>query len=401
MVPGLIARWHTDFASIPSEQWDALVDGVTGGTPFLRHGILRAMQDSGSACAQTGWQPHVLTLTDADERLVAAAPIYLKRHSYGEYVFDWSWADAHDRALARDGERYYPKLLGAVPFSPIPGQRLLVHPDIDPARRDLIRGRMLQALSGACTQQGWSSAHLLFVSPPEAELAQAQGWLVRQGVQFHWENRAPTPYADFADFLASMTRDRRKKIQQERRKVQEAGVRFEVRRGPEIRDSDWDFFHRCYAQTYLERGQRPYFTRGFWSQAAAVQPDSWVLFIAKVGDTPIASALLAVDPVSRVAYGRYWGALEQVSCLHFEACYYQPLAWCIEQGMQRFEGGAQGEHKLHRGLLGVPTYSVHWLRHPGLREAVADFLQRETGGMDGYLSELEERSPFKPQDRSA
>jgi predicted N-acyltransferase len=401
MVAGLVTRWHEDFTTIPAAQWDALLEGVPGARPFLRHGVLQAMTDSGSACTKTGWQPHVLTLSDAEGLLVAGCPIYLKSHSYGEYVFDWSWADAHDRALARHGQRYHPKLVGAVPFSPIPGQRLLVHPRYDAAQQADIRRQMLQALSAACDEHDWSSAHLLFVSEAEVAVARELGWLVRQGVQFHWENRSPEPYVDFADFLASMTRDRRKKIQLERRKVQEAGVRFEVRQGAAIQPADWDFFHRCYAQTYLERGQRPYYTRDYWTRAAAAQPDGWALFIAHQGEIPIASALLAVDPVQRVAYGRYWGALQHVSCLHFEACYYQPLEWCIAQGMRRFEGGAQGEHKLHRGLLGVPTHSLHWLMHPGLREAVADFLLRETGGMGHYLSELEERSPFKPQDQSA
>jgi predicted N-acyltransferase len=399
MVPGLAVHWHDALDTIPAAQWDALLANTSGGTPFLRHGLLAAMVDSGSACADTGWQMRCLTLQDAAGVIRAACPVFLKSHSYGEYVFDWAWADAHDRALAAQGQHYYPKLLGAVPFSPIPGQRLLVHPDLPLADQQAARLTILSALTDACAAHGWSSAHVLFLSEAEADLAGAQGWLRRQGVQFHWQNREPEPYLDFEDFLAGMHRDKRKKILQERRKVRDAGITFEVLEGPAISEGDWDFFHRCYAQTYLERGQKPYLTRAFWQMAAQALPDSWVLFVASHGGTRIASALLAIDPVERVAYGRYWGALASVSCLHFEACYYQPLNWCIDQGMRRFEGGAQGEHKLTRGLLPVNTHSVHWLQHEGLRQAVSDFLLREERGISRYIDELDERSPFKPQDQ--
>lgn len=388
--------WHRDWGDIPAGDWDALLTGVEGARPFLCRDVLQAMVDSGSACADTGWQPHVLTVHGADGRLLGACPTFAKSHSYGEYVFDWAWADAHDRALASHGHHYFPKLLGAVPFSPIPGQRLLVHPGLDDAAQAAVRQTLLDALQAECAQQGWSSAHLLFLSEAEALQAERSGWLLRHGVQFHWCNRAPQPFADFDDFLASLHRDKRKKIQQERRKVREAGVHFEVREGGDISLADWDFFYRCYAQTYLERGQQPYLTRAFWQVAAQASPQAWVLFIAQHDGRPIACALLAVDREQGVAYGRYWGALASVSCLHFEACYYQPLSWCIAQGLRRFEGGAQGEHKLARGLLPVTTQSAHWLRHPGLRQAVADFLQREDQGVRAYVNELDERQPFKP-----
>jgi predicted N-acyltransferase len=395
---GLSVHWHDSLADIPADQWDALVGHVPGGTPFLRHGLFAAFIDSGSACAQTGWQPHFLTLQDEAGRILAGSPAFLKSHSYGEYVFDWAWADAHDRALAKHGPRYYPKLLSAVPFSPIPGQRLLVHPDLTTAQQEATRRQLLQACRAQCEQHGWSSAHALFVSDEEAALAQSEGWLLRQGVQFHWQNRVPQAYESFEDFLASLHRDKRKKIQQERRKVREAGVTFEVLEGPTITQADWDFFHLCYSQTYREHGQQPYLTRSFWQQAASALPDCWVLFVASHNGQRIASALLAIDPLQGVAYGRYWGAVANLSCLHFEACYYQPLSWCIERGFQRFEGGAQGEHKLTRGLLPVNTKSVHWLQHEGLRDAVEDFLMREERGIHHYIGELDERSPFKPQD---
>lgn len=395
MVPGLTAHWHADLAQIPADRWDELVLGIEGGTPFLRMGLLKAMVDSGSACRETGWEPSFLTLTDSDGRIQGACPLFLKTHSYGEYVFDWSWADAHDRALGRQGSRYYPKLLSAVPFSPIPGQRLLTRPGLNEAQRNAVRHQLLDALSARCQADGLSSAHILFLSETEADLARHQGWLVRQGVQFHWQNRSPAAFKDFDDFLASLHRDKRKKIQQERRKVREAGVTFKVLQGREIHDADWDFFAQCYAQTYHERGQQPYLSRSFWSSAAAALPDSWVLFIASQDGRKVASALLALDPQQKVAYGRYWGSMVHVPCLHFDACYYQPLAWCIDQGFRRFEGGAQGEHKMARGLLPVRTASAHWLAHPEFSRAVEDFLAREGAGMAGYLDELRERNPFK------
>lgn len=397
MVPALIAHWHDDLSTISPMAWDALLTEVPGAQPFLAHAFLSALVDSGSACAKTGWQPLFLTLQDDSGQVLAACPAFVKHHSYGEYVFDWAWADAHDRALAAHGIHYFPKLLSAVPFSPIPGARLLTHPVLEEAQRCSARLQLLQALSARCAQHGWSSAHALFVSEVEAQEAQAAGWLVRRGVQFHWHNRPGAGYADFADFLASLHRDKRKKIAQERRKVADAGVVFEVREGRDITPADWDFFYRCYSQTYREHGQQPYLSPAFWHAMAQTLPDHWVLFTAYQSGQAVACALLAVDRVQRVAYGRYWGAVAAVSCLHFEACYYQPLAWCIAQGMVRFEGGAQGEHKLARGLLAVTTQSVHWLRHEGLRQAVADFLAREREGIGQYVGELDERQPFKPQ----
>jgi predicted N-acyltransferase len=403
MVAGLSVRWHEGVADIPAAAWDGLASLVEGGSPFLRHALLDAMDRSGSACAATGWHPRFLTVHGPESEgspLWGACPLYLKSHSYGEYVFDWAWADAHDRALASQGQRYHPKLLSAVPFSPIPGQRLLVQPVLDTATRQAVRHALLTAITLACGDQGLSSAHLLFVSDEEVVQAQALGWLSREGVQFHWQSPEP-PWSSFTDFLASLTRDRRKKIQQERRKVADAGVSFEVRTGGQLTPEDWSFLARCYNQTYLEHGQQPYLTAAFWQAMGQHMPEDWVMFIAVRDGQRLAVSLLALDRQHRVAYGRYWGALEHVSCLHFEACYYQPIAWCIAQNYRRFEGGAQGEHKLHRGLLPVSTHSLHWLRHEGLREAVADFLQREKRGMRHYIDELDERCPFKPGDLMA
>jgi len=407
MVAGLALevreQWHDHPGQIEAAQWDALVAGLPGGTPFMRHGFLSAMVDSGSACAETGWHPLFVTLHDDSNRLVAACATFAKTHSYGEYVFDWAWADAHDRAFAEGGARYFPKLLGAVPFSPVPGPRLLVDQQASPEVQQALRERLLQALSQRARLQSWSSAHVLFVSEQEAQAAQAQGWLQRHGVQFHWQNREGDPYFDYDDFLDSLHRDKRKKIKQERRKVRDAGVRFEVLQGAQITPTDWDFFHRCYTQTYWQHGQQPYLTREFWTLASQTRPQDWVLFVAhrpheEGHDERMACALLAVDAELGLAYGRYWGALETVSCLHFEACYYQPMAWCIAQGYQRFEGGAQGEHKLARGLLATPTRSVHWLTHPGFKKAVSDYLSREEHQIRHYIDELDDRKPFKPSD---
>jgi len=275
-----------------------------------------------------------------------------------------------------------------VPFTPVPGARLL-------ARGAHERRLLLRALREIARQHELSSAHLLFLSDADREAARAEGWLLRAGVQFHWQNPAAAPYPDFAAFLAGLQRDKRKKIQQERRRVAEAGITFEILEGEAITAAHWDFFYRCYTLTYQAHHSTPYLTRDFFTRMAATMARHWLLFLARRGSERVACSLIGVDPDRRVAYGRYWGAVEHVPCLHFEACYYQPLQWCIAQRYRRFEGGAQGEHKMARGLLPVPTHSAHWLAHPQFARAVADFLEREGDGVEHYLDELNERSPFK------
>ncbi|GAP38487.1 GNAT family N-acetyltransferase [Piscinibacter sakaiensis] len=381
-----VIRVHEEPASLDRGAWNALLAAQPRPTPFLRHEFLAALHDSGSAVPATGWAPRFLTLHDG-AGLAAACALYLKSHSYGEYVFDWAWADAYQR----HGLAYYPKLLGAVPFTPVPGTRLLARDA--PARRAL-----LQALRGLAGEAGLSSVHLLFIDEADREAVHAAagaGWMLRSTVQFHWQNRRPAPYADFADFLSALQRDKRKKIQQERRRVADAGLHFRCARGADIGEADWDFFYRCYVHTYRAHHSTPYLTRDFFRRAGAELAGHWLLFTAWRGERRIAASLIALDPASRTAYGRYWGAIEHVPCLHFEACYYQPLAWCIAEGWDRFEGGAQGEHKMARGLLPVATHSAHWLAHPRFAEAVADFLAREGAGIEGYLDELNERAPFK------
>jgi predicted N-acyltransferase len=363
--------------------WDTLLAQQARPTPFMRHAYLRALVASGSATADTGWAPVFFSLHRAG-RLVGATAAWQKSHSYGEYVFDWAWADAY----ARHGLDYYPKLLDAVPFTPVPGSRLL-------AEDDTARRLLLRTLRQWAQQTELSSAHLLFLDEDEQALAQAEGYMLRQGVQFHWHNRPDTPYADFAEFLATLQREKRKKIQQERRKVEASGVQFRVREGTQISEADWDFFHHCYRLTYRAHRSTPYLSRDFFTRMARELPAHWLMFIAERAGAPVAVSLLAIDRARGAAWGRYWGATETIDCLHFEACYYQPLAWCIDQGFRRFEGGAQGEHKMARGLLPVRTASAHWLAHPEFSRAVEDFLAREGAGMAGYLDELRERNPFK------
>lgn len=376
-------------SQIDAGAWNALLARQPGGAggPFMRHDYLAALSDSGCATAATGWGLQWLTLWHGGE-LQAAAPLCLKSHSRGEYVFDWAWAEAYER----HGLPYYPKGLVAVPFTPVPGPRLLA---VDaPARAAL-----LQALIAHCEQLGLSSLHLLFAAPQDIAACRAAGLLLRQTVQFHWQNQPGPGYADFDAFLATLKQDKRKKIRQERRKVLDAGVRFDWRRGKDITAQDWDFFYRCYERTYLEHGNRPYLSRDFFARLQDSQPGQWLLFIARnEAGQRIAASLIALSDDSdqpEAAYGRYWGALERVDCLHFEACYYQPLAWCIAQGVQRFEGGAQGEHKMARALLPVTTWSAHWLAHPAFSDAVERYLEQEGEHMGAYLEQLESRSPLK------
>ena len=378
-----VIRVIDDPAEIDAVEWDALVDAQPSATPFMRHAYLLALHRSASAAAKTGWVAQFLAVYEHG-RLVAACPLYMKDHSYGEYVFDWAWADAYQR----HGLAYYPKLLDAVPFTPVPGPRLL-------ARDAEGRRLLLRAMQQLAAQAGLSSAHLLFLDPADQDAARAEGWMMRSTVQFHWINREPAPYLDFPDFLASLQREKRKKIQQERRKVAEAGCSFTALQGADIGSDDWDYFYRCYKQTYREHHSTPYLTRDFFVRMAATMPENWLLFTAWQDDRRVAVSLIGIDPARKVGFGRYWGATEQISCLHFEACYYQPLAWCIANGYRRFEGGAQGEHKMARGLLPVQTWSAHWLAHPQFAQAVGDFLAREGAGVSGYLDELNERLPFK------
>jgi predicted N-acyltransferase len=381
-----VIRVATSPHAVDPLAWDALLAQQQHTTPFVRHAYLAALHDSGCASAATGWAMHLIALYQG-EALAAGCVVYLKDHSFGEYVFDWAWANAY----AQHGVPYYPKAVVAVPFTPVPGTRLLAKDA--PARRAL-----LQALLSWSQSAGVSSLHLLFGAQEDIAICAEQGLMLRHTVQFHWTQANPAT-THFDDFLASLSQDKRKKIRQERRKVSQARVDFRHVRGSQIRPSDWDFFYRCYERTYLEHGNAPYLNREFFERVAVGLPEAWLMFIAERDGAPIASSLigLALDAngAAQVAYGRYWGALERVDCLHFEACYYQPLAWCIANGVARFEGGAQGEHKMARALMPVKTTSAHWLAHPDFASAVARYLEREDLGVSNYLDELQSRAPFR------
>ncbi|WP_370678886.1 GNAT family N-acetyltransferase [Comamonas sp. GB3 AK4-5] len=523
----IITRVFAAVQEIAATAWDALLAQQATPTPFMRHAYLAALQQSGSATADTGWDARFITLWQSGpqgEQLLAACPLYVKNHSWGEYVFDMAWARAYDA----HGLPYYPKAVVAVPFTPVPGSRLL-------ATSPQWRVQLVHTVQAWCAEQGLSSAHVLFGDATDHDALRQAGWMARSGVQFHWKNMTPTlptacgslppegaasdlgrpgggwtptlpaaggslppegaasdlgrpggewtptlpaaggslppegaasdlgrpggewaptlptacgslppegaagrdlipntgrPYVDFDDFLAGLQQAKRKKIRQERQKVAQAGVQFQVRAGREISEQDWDFFYACYAQTYHEHGNPPYLQRDFFTRMARDLPGHWVLFIAEQAGRRMACSLIAASadatPLSAskdtensvvqaqtateseatpttmaqplrgaTAYGRYWGALARVDCLHFEACYYQPLQWCIQQGLARFEGGAQGEHKMARALLPEATASYHWLAHPAFADAVGRFLEREGEGMAHYMQELEQHSPLR------
>ena len=369
-----------DLAEVSAPEWNRL----TGGDPFLSHEFLSALHDTGCASPASGWTPQFVTLR-AGGALAGAMPLYLKDHSYGEYVFDWGWADAYHR----HGLAYYPKLLAAVPFTPVTGSRLLAQSDAD---RDLLIGAALELARTLRV----SSFHCLFPRRAEAERMRARGMLQRHGVQFHWANAG---YARFDDFLAALSHDKRKKIRQERRKVAEAGITFKWLEGEEIGERDWAFFTRCYSNTYRERGRKPYLSLEFFVRIGAALPRRLVLVVAQRAGKPVAASLLVRDDAN--VYGRYWGAVEYHPVLHFECCYYQAIEYCIARGAAVFEGGAQGEHKMARGLMPVETCSTHWLARPEFAQAIEQFLARERSGVAHYLDELGERSPFRNVDGTA
>lgn len=362
-------------AGVPADDWNRL----SGGEPFLSHEFLSALHETGCASSASGWTPQFLLLRQ-NGVLAGAMPLYLKTHSYGEYVFDWAWADAYHR----HGIAYYPKLVSAVPFTPVAGTRLL-------AATDDTRDRLIGAALQLAREFRVSSLHSLFPSRHEARRMGAQGMMRRTTVQFHWSNRG---YASFEAFLAGFNHDKRKKVRQERRKVADAGIRYKWLEGDEIRERDWAFLNRCYRQTYREHGSSPYLNLEFFCRIGRELPRNMVLIIAERNGVPIAASLDIRD--RHRLCGRYWGALENHSALHFETCYYQGIEYCIARNIASFEGGSRGEHKLARGLMPVETCSAHWLAHPEFAAAVEQFLVKESRGMGHYVDELVERSPFKP-----
>jgi len=363
-------------AAIEREEWNALA----GPQPFVRHEFLSALIDTGCAAARSGWRPQFVLLYRSGA-LAGAMPLFAKSHSYGEYVFDWAWAEAHER----HGIDYYPKLVGAIPFTPVKGARLLA---ASPEAKATLLGAALELARDA------SSLHVLFARDEDARLLADRGMLMRRTVQFHWRNEG---YADFDDFLGRLSHARRKNIRQERRRVAAAGVRLRRLEGAAIERRHWEFFNRCYRGTYAAHRSTPYLSLEFFLRIGASMPDNVVMVIAERENRAIAASLLLRDAES--LYGRYWGAVEHVPLLHFECCYYQAIEYAIEKKLTAFEGGAQGEHKLFRGLLPVEALSAHWLAHPKFARAVESFLEREGAGIARYVNELVEHSPFKEEAR--
>ncbi len=361
-------------SEINSTQWDALTDNM----PLLSHAFLSSLETTNCVGKGTGWMSQPLVVRD-DGQLLGAMPLYLKTHSYGEYVFDWAWADAFERS----GHRYYPKLLCAIPFSPITSARLL-------ANTATVKSMLVDALEQVLQQHHLSSAHVLFPDTVSAKLLQDAGWMVRQGVQFRWENEN---FTDFEHFLITLTHDKRKKIRQERKKIQAAGVVCKQLLGADITPESLDFFYACYANTYAEHRSDPYLTPEFFRLIVQKMPQNILLIIAELDGEPIASTLSIYN--QDTLYGRYWGATQFISGLHFELCYYQAQEFCIQEKIRFFEGGAQGEHKLARGFKPRPTCSYHKIANPDFAHAIQDFLAREATGMAQYVTELEERVPFK------
>ena len=372
-------------AEVDAREWNALVARQEQPTPFLRHEFLSALTSTQCATEDTGWGPRFVTLVDDKTgALAAAAPLYVKNHSYGEYVFDWAWADAYQR----NGLAYYPKLVCALPFTPVQGPRLI-------AVNDSARRQLAATLVALAEQSDVSSLHVLFPTEQEADALAQMGMMRRQGIQFHWLNDG---YRHFDDFLSTLEQKKRKNIRAERRKVRDAGITFRRVRGEEATDADWRLFNRCYRQTYREHFSSPYLNLDFFRTIGQSMPENLLLVIAEHEGRPIASSLLVYqrdDKTGGTLYGRYWGALEHVPCLHFETAYYQPLEFCIDEKLAVFEGGAQGEHKMARGFMPTVTHSAHWLAHPAFADAVARFLDNEANIIHAHVDELREHDPFK------
>ncbi|HEX8580550.1 MAG TPA: GNAT family N-acetyltransferase [Allosphingosinicella sp.] len=371
----IVARLGQGVASFAATEWDACAGTEN---PFLSHAFLSALEESGSATAEAGWHPVPIAIDGADGRLAAVAPAYLKSHSQGEYVFDHGWAQAWERA----GGAYYPKLQIAVPFTPVPGRRLLAR---DPAHAS----GLIAAAEAVVEQHRLSSAHATFIAEDEVPLFETAGWLIRTDSQFHWHNDG---YGSFDDFLGALSSRKRKTIRKERAAALD-GLRVEHVSGADISEAHWDAFWEFYQDTGARKWGRPYLTRAFFSLLSKKMADKLLLIFAMFEGRPIAGALNLIG--ADALYGRYWGALAEVPHLHFEICYYQAIEAAIARGLSRVEAGAQGSHKLARGYRPVPTYSAHFIPNRSFRRAVADFLEAEREAVAHEMEALEEMTPFR------
>jgi len=366
-------------AELDPAQWNALSDG---SNPFVRHAWLAALETTECVGPGTGWLPAAITLSDA-RGLAAAAPAYLKQHSYGEFVFDFSWAQAYARA----GLAYYPKLIVAVPFTPATGPRLLVRPDLP---HEATAAALLAAIEDYVVTRGLSTAHVLFPDERARHVLEAAGWLSRRDCQFHWRNRG---YADFDAFLASFTAEKRKKAKRERRRVAEQGIRYETRTGAELTDAELDRVYALHRDTFLRHGHEPYLTREFFTAIARAPDGGLVTKLGRMGGEIVATAILFAG--RETLYGRYWGAAAELHSLHFETCYHQGVELCLERGLQTFEPGTQGEHKVARGFEPTLTWSSHFVADPRFRAAIGDFLRREAGHVDDYAAAVSDHVPYR------
>ena len=368
-------------SEIPAERWDALFDSPY---PFTHHAFLQALEEHGCVGGRTGWEPCHRVIEDERGRLLAAMPLYRKRHSYGEFVFDFAWA----RASQQLGRPYYPKLLGAIPFTPVTGPRLA-------ARDAAVREVLVNSLGESLKDSGDSSVHALFLEPESVSLLTGRGWLERNDVQFHWFNRG---YTDFPEFLSRLSQDKRKKILRERRRVSEAGLRFDVRRGDELSESEWAHVFALYGNTYEERGQAPYLTFDFFLDYGRRADTPVRLLLALEGGTRVAVAITLI--AGGVLYGRHWGCAEKYHSLHFETCYYQGIELCLREGLTRFDAGTQGEHKHARGFEPVLTRSAHRLADPRLHAAVGEYLGRERTAVTQQRELLLAHSAYRVENKA-
>ncbi|HEY3787068.1 MAG TPA: GNAT family N-acetyltransferase [Steroidobacteraceae bacterium] len=372
-------RVHRSIDELSAQQWNAL---VPDRNPFLRHEFLAALEHTGCIGPGTGWNPCYLTLTD-ESGLAAAVPAFAKGHSYGEFVFDFAWAQAYSRF----GLRYYPKLTVAVPFTPATGPRLLLRPDLDAAPT---ARRLLGELESHTQGHALSSIHALFLDESSRLACEQAGWLIRKDCQFHWRNHG---YASFEDYLDTFTAEKRKKARRERRRVAEAGILFETRMGPELDEPLLDQVYAFHRETFLRHGHEPYLTRPFFTEAARALGDALMVKLAVYRGTAVAAAIFFWSP--QALFGRYWGAAADYHSLHFEACYHQGVEFCIERGIGRFEPGTQGEHKVSRGFEPTLTWSAHYIANRRFRVAIGEYLDREGASVEAYAQEVQEHVPYR------
>jgi predicted N-acyltransferase len=369
--------------AIDRTAWNA-VSGTAN--PFTRHEFLAALEHNDCLGEKHGWLPRHLAVYADDGSLAAVAPHYAKYNSYGEFVFDWAWADAWQRS----GLDYYPKGLVAIPYTPAAGPRLMTRPDLD---YDTLAVQLVKLGLSLAEREGWSSSHWLFTGEADTRLLKAQGLLLRLDCQFHWHNAG---YPDFEDFLATLKSRKRKKIRHERDLVAQTGIAIRTLHGGDVDDALWPVIHDFYRTTFERKWGHPTLTEGFFREVGETMGEQLVLFVAFEGDTPIAGAICFRG--DDTLYGRHWGAYRQYPGLHFETCFYQGIDYCINNGLARFEPGAQGEHKISRGFLPTPTWSAHWIAEPRFRDAIARFLVQETAAMEDYIGELRTQSPYRDTD---